>query len=174
MKLKHLLLFAVAFAALSFTACGDDDDDDKIPAPNIPTAVVDAFKAKYPDVNLNTVRWETEGQYIKAEYKTTANMKDIEAWFTTSGEWKMTETDFGKDLFLIPTAINLAFNKTEYATWTIDDINLYEYPDATKDFYLIEVEKTGQSDTGLYFKPDGTLIKTAPGTEAEITPDTVI
>ena len=86
----------------------------------------------------------------------------------------MSENDCGKDLFLIPAAVNEGFNKTEYRTWTVDDIDFYEYPDNTRDFYVIEVEQAGQSDTDLYFKPDGTLIKTVPNDNSEITPDTVI
>lgn len=172
-KLLYLLLFTLGLT--TFSACSDDDDDNVTPpVANVPEAVTNAFKTKYPDVNISQVKWEYKGNYIVAEYKTTANMKDVDAWFSKSGEWKMTETDFGKDLFLIPTELNVAFNKSDYALWTIDDISLYEYPDQTKDFYMFEVEKAGQQDMAVYFKTDGTLIKAAVDTDTEITPDTSI
>ncbi len=46
---------------------------------------------------------------------------------------------------------------TQYATWEVDDIDMYERPDLT--FYLIEVEADGQRDCELYFSADGTLLK---------------
>lgn len=173
MKLRNLLMLPLVIAAFTFSACGNDDDD-KATITNVPSTIVDAFKTQFPDVNINTVKFEKSGQYYTAEYHANNNMIEIESWFSTDGQWKMTETDYGKDLFLIPTDINIAFNKTEYRDWTIDDISLYEYPDATKNFYMIQVEKAGQPDTALYFKTDGTLIKTAADTGADITPDTVI
>lgn len=175
MKLKLFYLLIAIFGLTSFFACSDDDDDNKLPQVNIPEAVSNAFKTKYPGVDINTVKWETKGKYMVGDFKQVNNMEEVEAWFdATKGDWAMTETDYGKDIFLIPTEINLAFNKTEYAQWTIDDIKYYEYPDTTKNFYMIEVEKAGQQDMDLYFKPDGTSIKNVASTGVDITPDTVI
>lgn len=173
MKLKLFYLAIATIGLISLSAC-DDDDSPNPPAQNIPEAVVKGFQTKYPDVDPKIVEWEQNGVYYIAEYKKLSNMEDVEAWFTTAGEWKMTETDFGKNLFLLPTLINEAFNKTDYNSWTIDDIKLYEYPDESRNFYLFEVEKAGQPTTNLFFKPDGTLIKTAPDTGTDINPDTVI
>lgn len=173
MKLRNFLILPLIAAVFTFSACGDDDDD-KNNISNVPATVVDAFKTQFPDINIASVKFEKSGQYYTAEYSKNNNTIDVEHWFTADGQLKMTETDYGKDLFLIPTVINTAFNKTEYRDWTIDDISLYEYPDATGNFYLIEVEKAGQTDTELYFKTDGTLIKAIPDTGADITPDTVI
>ncbi len=175
MKLKLFYLLIAIFGLTNITACSDDDDNNK-PAvnPNIPEAVAQAFKDKYPDVDQSKVQWETKGIYTVAEFKTLDNQNDVEAWFTKAGEWKMTENDYGKDLFMIPTVINEAFVKSEYGTWQIDDISYYEYPTESSNFYLIEVEKTGQPDTQLYFKTDGTTIKTTTDTNVDITPDTQV
>lgn len=170
MKQKLYYLFTLLFAISIFTACDDDDSaNNKI---DVPEAVTNAFQAKYPDVAVNSVEWAMKSGYYVAEYHTTANMREVEAWFATDGTWRMTETDNGKDLFLVPTAVSTAFSKSDYATWTIDDIDYYEYPDATKNFYLIEVEKAGQPDTALYFAIDGSLLKTTPADNLTITPDT--
>lgn len=174
MKLKLFYLPLLALGIVLLSACSDDDD--KITDANIPAAVADSFNAKYPDININNVKWETKGTYIVGEFKKAASLEDIEAWFSTAtGEWKMTETDYGKNLFLIPVEISNAFGMNEYGSlWTIDDICLYEYTDASKNFYLFEVEKTGQQDMEIYFRTDGTLIKAIPDTNRDITPDTVI
>lgn len=155
------------------TACSDDDSptDNSV---KVPDAVMTSFQTKYPDIAPASVKWDLKGSYYVADYKTTANMREVEAWFSPDGTWRMTETDNGRDLFLLPTDINTAFNNSDYALWTIDDIEYYEYPDATNNFYLFEVEKTGETDTALYFSTAGTLIKTTPSANLDITPDTVI
>ncbi len=169
MRTKLFYLFLGILGLATVTGCSDDDST---PTPSAPEKCVQALKAKYPDAS--DVKWEKSGIYYVADFKKLNKTEEAEAWFTPEGVWSMTETDYGKNLFLLPTSVNDAFNKTEYAGSTIDDINFYEYPDTTKDFYLIEVERTGTSDMGLYFKTDGTLIKTAPDSGIAITPETVI
>lgn len=175
MKLKLFYLLIAIFGLTSaFTACSDDDDNN---APNdpsgTPTAVVNAFKAKYPTVDYSTVTWEKESTYYVANYSVNNDMKKIEAWFTPAGTWAMTSTDYGKDLFLIPTTINQALSRDGYLTWTMDDIKYYEYPTESNNFYVVEVDQNGQNTTYAYYQEDGTLIK-AVTQEVDITPDTTI
>lgn len=174
MKTKFLYL-ALALFGLSFTACGDDDDDDVTPS-QVPEVCTNAFAAKYPDVK--NPKWEKNGAYYTAEWRNAARC-DVEAWFRPGVQqtqsWVMTETDYGKDLFLVPAELNLAFNKTEYATARIDDIELLEYPDETRNIYIFEVEPTGNAqDVLLIFKAsDYTYVKAVNDTGQDITPDTV-
>ncbi len=171
MKLKLFYLLIALVGGFTFVSCDDDDDAPKLK--DIPQACLDSFKAKFPEAK--NVDWERKGTYYVAEYDKFNNREvEVSAWFAPDGTWNMTDTDYGKDLFMLPTEINTAFNQSEYSSWTIDDIDLYEYPDTTKDFYLIEVEKAGQTDMELYFKTDGTLIKAIPDTNTDITPDTQI
>ena len=164
--------------AISFTACGDDDDDNNVRPSAVPEVCADAFSAKYPDVK--SPKWEQEGNYYTAEWTEINGMRDVEAWFkvtsNTSDSWVMTETDYGKNLFLVPTGLNTSFNDTEYSEATIDDISLFEYPDATKDVYVIEVSPAGMSnDMLLLFKAsDYSYIKAMTDTDRDITPDTVL
>lgn len=169
---KQLLFLAMALVAVvSFQACSDDNDDNKDYPPN-PTTVeqkfIDAFKQKYPDADVSKVKWEQKQNYTVAEFARIPNV-ETEVWFNSSAVWAMTEEDLGKDLFLIPTAVNVAFNQTAYATATIDDIKHYTTP--TLDYYVIEVDQT-PADMQLFFLPDGTLKKTAADTGTEIYPDT--
>ena len=66
----------------------------------------------------------------------------------------MTEFDYDKNVFLAPAGLNAAFNQTDYASWTIDDISYYRFPTEPRSFYEIEVEKAGNPDTYLYFRID--------------------
>ena len=166
MKKTLLYLFVAFTGAFSLASCSDDDDDKDLSS--VPSKVEEAISARYPDAN--SVKWENKGAYLVADFY---QMRlDKEAWFTYEGELKMTETDYGKDIFYIPAEIGEAFSSGEYGTWTIDDITYYERPD--KDFYVIEVEKAGQPDMDLYYGDDAALIKAVRDTDADITPDTVI
>lgn len=172
MKKKFFYLLLAAVTTMGFASSCSDDDDNDIPSDNIPEAVTKAFRQQYPDAK--NVEWSQNGKYYVADFDEATRFTDIDAWYTAAGEWAMSENDYGKDLFLIPAAVNAGFNKTDYRTWTVDDIDYYEFPAATRDFYVIEVETAGQPDTDLYFRPDGTLVKAVTNDTSVITPDTVI
>lgn len=177
MKTKFLYLTLLLTSALFMTSCGGDDDDVDIS--NLPEAVTDAFHNKYPGIATNSVSWESKGKYYVAKWDEANGMRDIEAWFVNtpdaSQSWAMTETDYGKNLFLVPAEINAELEKTEYRTAVIDDISLYEYPVQSRNVYIIEVEPIGQTqDMMLLF--DATtykFLKAIPDNDTEITPDTV-
>lgn len=176
MKRKLLYLLSLPLLALSFAACGDDDDDVVAPT-NVPEVCSQAFASRYPDVK--NPKWEREGQYYTAEWTKATPHVEYEAWFKNSAQaaqsWAMTETDYGKDFFLVPAELNAAFNKTDYAYATVDDIDYYEYPDPARNAYIIEVSPAGAADVLLVFRAtDYTLVKTMPDTDISITPDTVI
>ena len=84
----------------------------------------------------------------------------------------MTNTDYGKDLFMLPSEIGKAFADSQFADWTIDDIDLYERPD--KSFYVFEVEKKGMRDMELYFNTDGSMIKAIEDADMDILPTTPV
>ena len=176
MKKSLLYLVMLAMGITSLTACSDDDDD-KTPAttnPAVTTEVLSSFKAKYPDVNVDKeVKWETKGQYTVADFDQVNGLQEVEAWFDTkSGEWKMSETDYGEDWFLLPATLNANFYKTPYSTYEPGDIYYYEYPDATRNTYVVEASKTGQQEMDLYFNSSCEYLKAVVHTGADITPDT--
>ncbi|MDE7411473.1 MAG: PepSY-like domain-containing protein [Paramuribaculum sp.] len=139
----------------------------------IPDTVTNAFTQQYPDAQ--NVKWETDktGYYV-AEFDGLYGT-EIEAWYKISdGSWAMTSSDYGVDDFLFPAPISVAFNKTAYATWHIEDITYYEYPENSKSFYLYEVTKNGQPDTAVLIYNDGTSRDISPWTATDITPDTTL
>lgn len=175
MKTK-LLLFGLALFGLAFTACSDDDDDINPSA--VPESITQAFKAKYPTVT--NPQWDREGSFYVAEWIEGNGSREFEAWFRqgtqASSSWAMTNTDYGKDLFMVPAGLNQSFNKTHYATYRIDDIDLYEYPDASRDMYVIEVNAPNTTVDSLvvFSKVDYTFLKAVQEPIGGITPDTVL
>lgn len=172
MRNKFLLLGMALVALVAFQACSDDDDDNNKDTPIPPSSVeqkyVDAFKEKFPTADASKVKWEKKQNYTVAEFSRMTDT-ETEAWFNSSAVWVMTGDDLGKDLFLIPTAVNNGFNQTAYASYPIDDIK--HYTTATLDYYIIEVENGQNPDIQMYFLPDGTLKKTTTDNGAEIYPD---
>lgn len=165
MKKNLLLLFIAVCGFMAFQSCSDDDDND---LGQVSEEFVNALKNKFPDAT--GVKWEQKSTYRVAEFK--KNMTDIDVWFNPKAEWVMTNTDYGKDLFMIPSEIGKAFADSQFADWTIDDIDLYERPD--KSFYVFEVEKKGMRDMELYFNTDGSMIKAIEDADMDILPTTPV
>lgn len=168
-KTIFALALVLSVSAGVLQSCSDDDDNKNANAP-VPAAFVQALKQIEPDAK--NVKWETEGAYRVAEFDKNGVGYDI--WFDAKATWAMTEKDFGRDFFLVPdNAVNAAFAKGEYGTWTVDDISYYKQ--TTDEFYVIEVETAGQPDMDLFYTTDGTMIKAVPSATApDILPGTVV
>lgn len=172
---KLLCAMSIALLSLSLSACSDDDDTPKASVPEVCTQ---AFQAKYPTVK--TEKWENKGKYYTAEWSEAAGNSELEAWFLPTGQvadsWVMTVTDYGEDLFMVPADLSIALNKTEYATANVTDIELIEYPDATKNIYTMEVTPANNSSDLLliFTASDYTFVKAIPEPQGDITPDTVL
>lgn len=175
---KFLFVFALPLLMLSFAACSDDDDNTPPVGPNtpsrVPPALVNLFNQNYPDVT--DVEWDSIPDYYIVDCD--KNMRDIEVWYTRplpkdADPWVMTETNVGKDFFLAPNGLNLAFAKSEYATMTVDDIINYEYADATRNVWVIEVDQTTGKDLAIVFDPvNYTIVNTLPAPD-NVTPATI-
>ncbi len=166
MKPKINLLLIALCATFAFQSCDDDDDDPS----SIPTAVQNAFDSKFS--SAYSLDWDIENGYYVADFY--LDGLEMEAWFSSDGTWQMTETDYGVNLSLIPSEVQEAYTASDYyTTWTLDDIDFYERSDI--EFYLIEIEQTGQTDRKLYYNTDGTLIKDVADTaNDDILPTTTI
>lgn len=168
MKKFFYLMLAGMIGSVALTACDDDDDDVK----SIPQRYAQALDAKYPGASAKA-KWEQKKGYYVAEFPNEARC-EVDAWFDSDAKWVMSETDLGKDLFLMPVAVNKGYEATTYASsgWIVDDIDWFERPDI--EFYVIEIEKAGNADRDLYFSPDGTQIKDIVSPDTDITPTTPI
>lgn len=162
---KYFYYLCMGLAGMLFLNSCEKEDDIRLS--DVPQAVVNAFDAKFP--NVNSAEWEKNRGYYVAEFWYENAVK--EAWFDEKGNWRMTETDLRKDLTALPEAVQTAFNNSQYATWQVDDIDKYER--TTDTIYLIEIETNGKRDRDLYFAPDGTILKDETDRDGNnVTPDT--
>jgi len=144
-EMKFMLLAAMCMALFTFSSCSDDDNFQ--PEEVIQTALT----AKYP--NATRIEWEKKGSYLVADCY--VDNKDMEVWFTTSAEWKMSEIELlASD---VPAVVTTALAATDYANWHIDDRDLLQYP-GKADEYVIEVEQ-GNKEIDLYFSADGQFLR---------------
>jgi hypothetical protein len=163
MKNKFLIAAMSLFDLFAFSSC--EELMNMLPQPNVDTAVEEAFNEKYP--TAYNVVWRVENGYNVADFMlggatTRAAYDDLngsdrmaEAWFTTQGVWRMTETDIRyADL---PDAVKTAFEASEYAEWRVDDVDRLDNPE-TETLYVIDVENAG-TERDLYYSADGILIK---------------
>lgn len=151
-------------AATMFTACDDDDDD--VPVSKVPVEVRDSFRAMYEGVR--NAFWETESQYYVAAF--TYNGFTTEAWYVADGTWKMTETDYGMQTSYLPMAVQNSFGQSQYASYTVDDVSLYEKP--ISSFCVIELDTPNGQEVSLFYDTNGNLLNTLSGDDIDITPDT--
>ena len=127
------------------------DGAKNISAKKVPTAVKDAFKAKFPDAKLH--EWEMEeGNYVASFSSKDARM---EAAFTPDGKWK--ETELKSKMSEVPQAIKDALAKSEYAKWKVGDVAKIATPE-NPNMFEIEVHK-GNECYGLHYDLSGKLVK---------------
>lgn len=150
MKTRIFGLFGVLLSVAFLTSCEKDDD---LHLSDVPAAVMDSFVAEYP--GASRAEWEKKNGYVVAEFR--QNGQEVQVWYDSTDRWVMTEYDLGINLTALPQAVQTAFQNSQYATWFVDDIDLFERPDDV--FYVIDVETKGQPERNLYFSPDGQLLK---------------
>lgn len=157
MNIRNLIIGSMAATALltgvscerSLSGHGDG---------KISENVLKTFTEMYP--YAIDVRWSVNGNYAVADFRMN-NTPDMTAWFSNyGGQWGMTETDIAfEDL---PQPVKDAFIASEYATWTISDVDMLERKCA-EIIYVIEVENMAdgvETEVDLYYSPDGVLVKT--------------
>ena len=145
-----ILVMMMCVTVVTFSACSDDDNDDK--SINVPEAVAQALKQKYP--SATDVEWEQKGSYYVADCG--LDSKDSNIWFDANGNWWMTESEiYWND---VPGAVQTAFNNGEYANWVQDDYYFLMYPLQPMQ-YVIEV-KQGNLKYQLFYSEDGGLMNT--------------
>lgn len=144
MKTTWSLMATFAMALVTCVGC---DNDNYLPEDSF----IQAFNQKYPDAKR--VEWEDKQGYKVAEFSLQG--KEAEAWFDRSATWMQTETDLRyNDL---PTAVQKAFEASEYGSWRVDDIDKLERLESDV-IYVLEVE-SGKQEFDLYYTEAGDLVK---------------
>lgn len=165
--LKLFMAVALSLSAMAITSCSSDDDD--IPVSSVPTAVTENFAKMYP--NAKNVDWDKTAQWYVAEFS--YNTFGTDAWYAHDGAWAMTETDYGMSTAFLPELVQQAFSESQYASWVLDDVEIYDRP--VNSFCAIEVENpVNGNDVIVFYDTYGNLLKIADYDIFDITPNTVV
>ena len=129
---------------------GNDDHGDMLPQ-ELSKAISDFIARKYPGariVDAEREKGNTEVDIIFAG-------KALEECFGTGDAWLWTKT--GVRLSEVPDVVRRTLQSSQYGTWVIDDVDLYESPDRV--WYAIEVEDPqSEREATVRILEDGTLL----------------
>lgn len=159
-------MFAIAVALMASAAFSSCDNDDDVNVSKVPEAVRDNFRSMFE--NVRNAYWEMESQYYVAEF--TYNGFFTEAWYASDGKWAMTETDYGMQTMYLPLSVQNSFNESQYASYTVDEVCLYEKP--ISSFCVIELDSPNGNEISLFYDSYGNLLNTVSGDDYDITPNT--
>lgn len=136
--MKKFMVLVMGLVSLGVMAgCDDDSKSVKVPA-----AVQAAFGEMFPAAS------HTEVDIIFAG-------KALEVCFGTGDAWLWTKT--GVRLSEVPDVVRRTLQSSQYGTWGIDDVDLYESPDRV--WYAIEVEDPqSEREATVRILEDGTLL----------------
>lgn len=143
MKTINALLIVFSLALASNAQSVKEND--------VPTAVRNAFAAKYPQSKAE--KWVKEENNYEAEL--TLKGKGYEAAFNANGKWIETEREIKSSA--LPQAVKDGLAKSKYGTWTIKEAVEIESPEH-KVVYELELA-SGKEKVALYFTPDGKIVK---------------
>ena len=121
-------------SVFSFSACGDDDDNDTfVPPANIEAAL----KQLYP--GAQNIEWEVKGVYYVADCW--VNGSELDVWFDANANWIMTEMEIFREQ--LPAAVNTAYEESGYGDWVIDNLTKLTFPHKSEEF-VFEVQRGAQ------------------------------
>lgn len=160
--MKFLGLFLLAMClTVGMCACNADSNDDK----KVRVEVLKAFEQRFPQAVQ--IDWDVEGRYCVADFKGTVpdipelslegvppgTLFDLEAWFDSAGNWKMTVVDI--PFRLLPQDVKTGFAASNYGTWKVEDTHVVQR-NGSGSIYVIEVEQ-GNRERYLFFNSNGKL-----------------
>ena len=150
LRMKYLTLL-ILFNIGLWSACNSQD--------SAPASAVNAFKAKYP--NVQNPKWEKESaDEWEAEFK--ADGREMSAVFKSDGTWLESETEIkAEDL---PKAVQEGI-ATEFSGYEIEEAEAVERPGMALA-YEVELEK-GEKTVEALFDADGALIKKSADDDEE-------
>lgn len=154
---KLMFVLSIVVAATIFGGCSDDY--------HAPKSMRNTFNNQYP--NAVDVEWEKKRGFVVVEFHLPGVSSDCEAWYTKSGEWRMTEFDIAYNA--LPDAVRTAFESEFGATTPVDDVKRIDRNGADS-IYLIEatvVVNGYLTDLYLEYQNNGTLLRTAANVESE-------
>ncbi len=122
----------------------------KIAADKVPTAVVSAFKAKFPTAAKTSWEMENKNEY-EANFK--LNSEEVSANFDNTGKWLETETEI--KISDLPPAIQSILSK-DFAGFKSGEASKIESA-KNGNCFEVEIEK-GKETFDVLFTPDGKVL----------------
>lgn len=116
-------------------------------AANVPSAVVQAFKTKFP--GATDVKWDTKKDGYKVAFKVGTRKHD--GWFDKAGGLKKHKEDFPKSELPQPIRQKL---ETDFKSYTIDDVDKVE--ENGEVVYVVKL-KGASEERKISFLPNGNL-----------------
>ena len=143
MKKIIFLLFTAALMSNAVSA-------QKLSADKVPTAVLSAFKAKFPNATKTSWELENANEY-EAGFK--LNGEEVSANFDNTGKWLETETEI--KVSALPAAVQAALTK-DFAGFKINEASKIKSA-KEGNCYEAEIEK-GIETFDVLFTPDGKML----------------
>jgi hypothetical protein len=143
--MKKVFFLLLSAAIMSYSAIAQ-----KVEMHKVPTAVLTAFKAKFPLVTK--VNWEMENQTAyEAEFK--LNGEEMSATFDKTGKWLETEKEI--KVTVLPQQVQATL-KRDFANFKVTEASKIE---SVKhgDCYEAEIKK-GKDEYDLLLTKDGQVI----------------
>lgn len=168
--MKKLLLTVTACAGLLLGACSNDSgsNDITLTPDQVPATVMKAFNEAYPAARQ--VSWQRDNGFLVADFAPgNGRPGQMRAWFGHNGVWHITKTEITFEE--LPAAVKEAFAASEYATWTIDDVDMLTRRQGVS-LYRIGVEQKVdgiKTEVDLFYSEDGVLTQTKTETETDYT-----
>lgn len=157
MKFKYSIWYIVlAVTLFTFNSC--DNEDSYLP-PN--QDIINALQQLYPDAQ--NIEWSQKGVYYVAECWVNGNELDV--WFDANANWIMTEMEIFREQ--LPTAVNTAYEDSNYNDWVIDNLTKLTFPHKPVEF-VFEVQH-GAQERALYYSEYGGLLREKDITNADDT-----
>jgi hypothetical protein len=157
LKIKTIILI-VAMGMISYGTMAQKSKKD------VPQAVLTAFSAKYPQVQLKG--WKTKDKMYIASF--VMDSKKYKASYSYDGNWLNTVRNI-RHTTSLPDQARLYLKKSSYASWHIDNMQKLTTP--AQNIYQVEVDNASGNrmvyedaisfeDKMLCFNDKGELIKT--------------
>ncbi len=153
--MKYLILF-LPIVTLSQAAIGQSM------RAAAPRQIVQSFSVSFPSAHFR--KWKLENNTYVAEF--TLDNKKAFAYYSPKGNWLRTETKL-KWSNNVPTGVKDAFNKSQFAGWTIYEVKAIQTPLGQTFRFHVNDGNLMSSDTYIvvprdvlvYFSPTGELVK---------------
>ena len=129
-------------------------DEEEVPLDQVPKAVLEAIRAKFPHAKLTGAAKETEDG--KTTYEVELEYKDSEYTVSATADGKITEIEREIEIKDLPKAVSDAIKK-KYPGAKLDGAE--EVTADNKTTYEVEIETSDKKELELTIDPSGKILK---------------